>query len=417
MKITIINGNKISSSFDDYLDRLIAGIKTEGHEVSLLTLRDFKIQPCCGCFGCWFKTPGECVMRDESADVCRAVINSDFALWAAPVTMGFPSALLKTAFDKCIPLLDPYMAIDNHEAHHHSRYPQYPRWGVLLETNENTDSRDLELIGNILSRTALNFKTKIEFLFTTETAPETVISSIMKPEGWIRFTKDLKPIPGATIKAPSRLTLINGSPRGVSGNTAILLREFAAGTKLPYETFSLAAEKDLSNLVRAFEKAECVFFGFPLYTDAMPGQVKAFIDELEPFCSKASNPPLGFLVQSGFPEALHSRHVEGYLAKLAERLKSPYLGTIIKGNGEGVRQAPAQLNRKLFQALHVLGHEFSRHGMLKSEPLRKVAGIERFPGYLAPVLKVMLKYVTFPQDKILKENGAYERRLARPYLE
>ena len=48
----------------------------------------------------------------------------------------------------------------------------------------------------------------------------------------------------------------------------------------------------------AFEKAECVLLGFPLYTDAMPGIVKAFIDRLEPFIGRKHNPPIGFLVQS-----------------------------------------------------------------------------------------------------------------------
>ena len=90
-------------------------------------------------------------------------------------------------------------------------------------------------------------------------------------------------------------------------------------------------------MVQAFAGAECVLLGFPLYTDAMPGMVKHFIEALEPLAGRKDNPSLGFLVQSGFPEGLHSRYVERYLEKLAERLGCPYLGTIVKGNGEGVR--------------------------------------------------------------------------------
>jgi len=36
------------------------------------------------------------------------------------------------------------------------------------------------------------------------------------------------------------------------------------------------------------------------------------------------NPPLGFIVQSDFPEGLHWRYVERYLEKLAARSGSPY---------------------------------------------------------------------------------------------
>jgi len=49
------------------------------------------------------------------------------------------------------------------------------------------------------------------------------------------------------------------------------------------------------------------------------------------------NPSLGFLVQSGFPEGLHSRYVERYLESWQKRLGCPYLGTIVKGQREGVR--------------------------------------------------------------------------------
>ena len=69
----------------------------------------------------------------------------------------------------------------------------------------------------------------------------------------------------------------------------------------------------------------------------MPAIVKQFIEALEPLKNRENNPPMGFIVQSGFPEALHSRYVEHYLQKLAARLNAPYLGTIVKGGGEGIR--------------------------------------------------------------------------------
>jgi len=52
----------------------------------------------------------------------------------------------------------------------------------------------------------------------------------------------------------------------------------------------------------------------------MPGIVKVFIESLEPLCSREGNPDVGFIVQSGFPEAIHSRYVEKYLEKPSLRL-------------------------------------------------------------------------------------------------
>jgi multimeric flavodoxin WrbA len=90
MKITILNGNQEPSRFDSYLEQLESALKTGGHVVTRLDLRDLSLRYCVGCWGCWVKTPGECKAQDASVEMDRAVINSDFTLWAAPLKMGFP---------------------------------------------------------------------------------------------------------------------------------------------------------------------------------------------------------------------------------------------------------------------------------------------------------------------------------------
>ena len=100
MKITILNGNPGSSSFDNYLGRLKATLEDsgQGHTVSQIDLRDLDMSYCIGCFGCWVKTPGVCSSSDGSCEMRRAVIQSDFTLWAAPMLMGFPSRIISNAF-------------------------------------------------------------------------------------------------------------------------------------------------------------------------------------------------------------------------------------------------------------------------------------------------------------------------------
>ena len=118
-----------------------------------------------------------------------------------------------------------------------------------------------------------------------------------------------------------------------------VVKGFTANGQRTAETFHLVRQNALDSYRDAFASAEAVLLGFPLYTDAMPAIVKAFIEALSPLRGREDNPPVGFLVQSGFPEAVHSRHLERYLAKLAGRLGSSYLGTIVKGGGEGTRLA------------------------------------------------------------------------------
>ncbi len=168
MNITVLNGSPELSPFDTFLSHLKDELNNRGHSVTQLDLRDLDLKYCIGCFGCWVKTPGECSSQDEFCESCRAVIQSDFTLWAAPLMMGFPSARLKMAMDKAIPLIHPYLGVYHGEAHHRPRYPQYPRLGLLIEPETDTDAVDLEILANIFSRTAINMKSRLEFALTTE---------------------------------------------------------------------------------------------------------------------------------------------------------------------------------------------------------------------------------------------------------
>lgn len=175
MRITILNGNPNAENapFDNYLKSLSDLLESSNNTVTILKLREMDIKYCIGCFNCWVKTPGECRAADDSRDVCREYINSDLVLFASPILMGFTSTLLKKAHEKLLPLLLPYLEFVQNESHHASRYEKYPRIGLLLEKEKDTDDEDLKIITDIYKRDAINFKTS--FCFTkliTDSAEE-----------------------------------------------------------------------------------------------------------------------------------------------------------------------------------------------------------------------------------------------------
>ena len=53
--------------------------------------------------------------------------------------------------------------------------------------------------------------------------------------------------------------------------------------------------------------------------------------------SPRSKKSLVFIVQSGFPEAIHSVCIEKYLKKFTSKLNCTYLGTVIKGGVEEIQ--------------------------------------------------------------------------------
>lgn len=169
MNVVVLNGDaSAGSAFDTYVHDIATSMNAAGHHVSVLDLRDLDIKGCSGCWGCWVKTPGECVKRDDSEQVCRAVLGSDLMLLASPMVMGFSSALLKRVVDQMIPLVHPYLVIEGGEMHHRPRYARYPKMGLLLGADSDADAVDLELTTHMWSRTARNLKSQLAFTAVTD---------------------------------------------------------------------------------------------------------------------------------------------------------------------------------------------------------------------------------------------------------
>lgn len=171
MKIVIVNGEPdADSAFDDYVRVFASHLAEHGGDVREFTLRDMNLHGCTGCFGCWVKTPGQCVQHDDGEELCRSVINSDLLVFAAPMLMGYPSALAKRAVERLIPLLHPYMEIEGGELHHLKRYDRYPEMALIVSAGSDTDAEDLELTRELWGRIARNFKSRLS-LFAVADRP------------------------------------------------------------------------------------------------------------------------------------------------------------------------------------------------------------------------------------------------------
>jgi hypothetical protein len=199
----------------------------------------------------------------------------------------------------------------------------------------------------------------------------------------------------------------------------MLLDHFVEGFEVneanSHELYYLNRMKQTQVMVNAFAAADHVLLAHPLYTDAMPGIVKAFIEALEPLSGREDNPKLGFLVQSGFGEANHSKYIARYHKKLATRLRCPYLGTIIKGDCDRVQRMPHQY-KAIFKAFHRLGKSYGETGIYDEELVQKLGQPEKF----SPVMRFLIKSITRIVgtgyfDDQLKENEAYEKRFDRPF--
>lgn len=217
-----------------------------------------------------------------------------------------------------------------------------------------------------------------------------------------------------------KLTVFNGSPRGTGSNTKLILEHFLDGfSQSPgneYEVFYLNHTKKHAELVDKFLKSEAVLFAFPLYTDCMPGLVKAFFELLAPLKGKKENPPIAFIVQYGFSEGIHGQYLKRYLEKLAKKLNSSLMGIAHRGGVEGIQMMPPMMTKKLFRLFYELGKGFGSTGQFDAGLVKTIARKERFSLSSKITAKVMqmLRVSNLYWDRMLKSNNTYEKRYDRP---
>jgi hypothetical protein len=132
-----------------------AYLRGNGWEVDVLRLAEIEIAPCLGCFSCWIKTPGVCVIDDAGRDVARRIVQSDLVVYLTPVLFGGYSPELKKALDRSIPNILPLFQRVKGEVHHVKRYARYPRLagiGILPDRNDEEG----EIFETLIRRNALN---------------------------------------------------------------------------------------------------------------------------------------------------------------------------------------------------------------------------------------------------------------------
>ena len=180
MKIVILNGNPAGKNnpFDRFLEELCGALEQKDHTVKKLELGNMDIKYCTGCWGCWVKTPGQCVIHDDSNIVCGETINSDLVIFASPLIMGFISATLKKTMDRMICLLHPYIEMVEKECHHRKRYHHYPLLGLILDKNHNGLHQDITITTDIFKRLSLNFRSRLQFTGFAANPVQEVINEI-----------------------------------------------------------------------------------------------------------------------------------------------------------------------------------------------------------------------------------------------
>ena len=107
MKILVLNGSpKEKSDTFRMTEAFLKGLNRNGeHEVNVIRVIDKDIAPCRGCFGCWERMDGHCVIEDDQNAILDIYRDADIIIWSFPLyCYGMPSHL-KAFLDRTIPLV------------------------------------------------------------------------------------------------------------------------------------------------------------------------------------------------------------------------------------------------------------------------------------------------------------------------
>ena len=363
-KIVILDGCGVhDQDLDPVLDQLSEVLGQDGSQLETFRLRAMKLAHCLGCFGCWFKTPGTCVERDDGRKVAKAVIESDTTVFFTPVTFGGYSPELKKVMEHFIQLISPYFQLESGEVHHPPRYARPPRL-MMVGVQRRANAHEAYIFKTLAGRNALNFHPPsyaAEVVATSDTDDmrrgrfEALLArSDTLPAGDAAAALMPPPmIPGVTAFQDDirRALLIVGSPKTTSTSTSSVLGSYLLEqlAKRGWETESLTLRASLTReegeaeLLEASDRAGLILLVFPLYADALPYLATRALTVLATHRQAATHPArqrLVAIVNSGFPEPHQNAVALAIAEEFARQSGMLWEGGLALGGGGAVGTQP-----------------------------------------------------------------------------
>lgn len=134
MRITIFNGSPRGENGNTHLmaEEFAKGAQEANAQIENILLVKKEIKHCHGCFNCWIKTPGKCLIQDDMRELLPKFKSSDIIIFATPLYVDNVTGIMKNFMDRLIPILDPHLQTDEKgECLHPMRFNPSPKIVVI----------------------------------------------------------------------------------------------------------------------------------------------------------------------------------------------------------------------------------------------------------------------------------------------
>lgn len=123
-------------------------------DLTFIDLSQLNIANCVGCFGCWTRTPGKCVIRDDAVKVYPLIAASDRVLYVSHVKYGGYDTPMKTMLERAIPVQQAFIRLWHGETHHVQRRV-VPKQAVIIGYGAHS-AVEQDLFRRLVARNAHN---------------------------------------------------------------------------------------------------------------------------------------------------------------------------------------------------------------------------------------------------------------------
>ena len=121
------------------------------------------IKNCIGCYSCWVKTPGVCVLKDDYRSMGERLAFCDELLVISKCVYGSYSPFIRNVWDRSLPYLLPYFFTRNDETHHRARYPKRLAYSVCFYGGMTEN--EAETAKRLVYANAKNFHASVSNVF------------------------------------------------------------------------------------------------------------------------------------------------------------------------------------------------------------------------------------------------------------
>lgn len=115
-----------------------------------------RIANCIGCFGCWVKTPGKCVIRDDATEIYPLIARSERVIFVSRIFCGGYDTVMKTMLERTIPTQQAFLRLHGGETHHVQRNVAEKDAVIIAYSDGDIPEDERALFLRLISRNAQN---------------------------------------------------------------------------------------------------------------------------------------------------------------------------------------------------------------------------------------------------------------------